>query len=72
MVINPTNYTLTEGSTIISFSAEYLNTLGDGEHELKIVSKKNVAKGSFNVTPGKTGRLGKGPYLNKVYKMPLI
>ena len=37
-VVDSSNYTLTEGSTIITFKESYLKTLSEGEHALKIIS----------------------------------
>lgn len=34
--VDPSNYTVTEGSTIITFSENYLRTLQEGEHIIKV------------------------------------
>lgn len=36
VVVDPSNYTVTEGSTILTFSEEYLKSLSDGEHIVKV------------------------------------
>ena len=35
-IVDPSNYTVTEGSTIITFTAAYLKTLENGEHRIMI------------------------------------
>ena len=47
--IDPANYTLEEGSTIVKLSHNYLNTLDAGGYELTVVSDKMTAKGNFTV-----------------------
>lgn len=54
------NYELTEGSTIVTLKASFLNTLGVGEHKLSVVSDTGTAETTFTVaeaakpTPGQT------------------
>lgn len=54
------NYVLTEGSTIVTLKASFLNTLGVGEHKLSVVSTTGTAETNFTVTeaakpaPGQT------------------
>ena len=48
-VIDENNYIKSEGSTIITLKANYLNTLSNGEHEISIVSNDGIAKTSFAV-----------------------
>lgn len=54
------NYVLTEGSTIVTLKASFLNTLGVGEHKLSVVSSTGTAETTFTVaeaakpTPGQT------------------
>lgn len=54
------NYELTEGSTIVTLKASFLNTLGVGEHRLSVVSSTGTAETTFTVaeaakpTPGQT------------------
>lgn len=47
--VDPENYDLEEGSTIVKFKPDYLKTLGNGKHKVAIVSKNNVVSGNFNV-----------------------
>ena len=46
-VVDPANYTVTEGSTIITLKKEFLATLSAGTHTLSIVSKNGTASASF-------------------------
>lgn len=54
------NYVLTEGSTIVTLKASFLNTLGVGEHMLSVVSTTGTAETTFTVAeaakpaPGQT------------------
>lgn len=43
------NYVLTEGSTIVTLKASFLNTLGVGEHKLSVVSTTGTAETTFTV-----------------------
>ncbi|MCI8669814.1 MAG: starch-binding protein [Lachnospiraceae bacterium] len=36
VVVDPSNYTVTEGSTILTFSEAYLKSLSEGEHVVKV------------------------------------
>ncbi len=54
------NYEFTEGSTIVTLKASFLNTLGVGEHTLSVVSTTGTAETTFTVAeaakpaPGQT------------------
>ena len=48
-VVDSSNYTLTEGSTIITFKESYLKTLSIGEHTLKIISNDGFAIGKITI-----------------------
>lgn len=48
-VVDSSNYTLTEGSTIITFKESYLKTLSEGEHILKIISTDGFVSGKITV-----------------------
>ena len=37
VTVDPVNYTVTEGSTIITFKPEYLKSLSAGNHSLQLV-----------------------------------
>ena len=44
------DYTVKEGSTIVTLKADYLNTLSVGKHTLEIESKNGIAKTEFTIT----------------------
>ncbi len=44
------NYELTEGSTIVTLKASFLNTLGVGEHKLSVVSATGTAETTTTTT----------------------
>jgi len=49
-IVNPDNYTVTEGSTIITLKEDYCKTLSDGKHTIKIISDNgNFATTNFVV-----------------------
>ena len=48
-VIDPANYEVKEGSTIITLKAEYLKTLAEGSHTFAIVWRNGIAGTNFNV-----------------------
>ena len=48
-VVDPSNYTVTEGSTIITFKPEFLKTLPEGSHTFEIVWTDGTASTSFTV-----------------------
>ncbi len=47
--VDPENYTLEEGSTIVKFKTDFLKTLGNGKHKVAIVSENNTVSGNFDV-----------------------
>ena len=47
--IDPSNYTVTEGSTIITLKEDYLKTLEAGNYEISIVSKPGKVSTSFKI-----------------------
>lgn len=53
-VVDPSNYTATSGSTIITFKKEYMDTLSEGTHAITIVFTDGEA--STNVTLAKTSQ----------------
>ena len=48
-VVDPSNYTVTEGSTIVTFTETFFNSLGEGEHTVEIVSEDGSAQASFDI-----------------------
>ena len=49
VTVDSSNYTLTEGSTIVTFKETYLKTLSEGEHALKIISTDGIASGKITI-----------------------
>lgn len=45
--VDSSNYTLTEGSTIVTFKEAYLKSLSAGDHTFKIISSDGVASGKL-------------------------
>lgn len=56
--VDPSSYTLEEGSTIVKLSQDYLKTLGIGNYEISVVSDSKTVKGSFIVTPRELSEYG--------------
>ena len=59
------NYTLTEGSTIVTLSAEYLKTLEAGKYEITVVSESRAASVEFEVVAPELNEYGF--YYNQPY-----
>ena len=49
VIVDPANYTVTEGSTIVEFKPEYLKTLSEGTHTFEMFWKDGSASTSFTV-----------------------
>ena len=49
VTVDPSNYTLEEGSTIVTFPIEYLKTLNVGNYEVTVASESKTVKGGFNI-----------------------
>ena len=54
LIVDSSNYTLTEGSTIITFKEAYLQSLSDGEHTFKIMSTDGFASGKITIKEKET------------------
>ena len=63
--VDPANYTLTEGSTVITFSIDYLQTLDAGAQEVAIVSKTGSPSADFDVIEPEVNE--HGFYYNQPY-----
>jgi hypothetical protein len=48
-LVDPSNYTVTEGSTIVTFKPEYLKTLEEGEHTIEVHFTGGVAIAEVSV-----------------------
>ena len=57
-VVDPSNYTVTEGSTIITFKPEYLKTLSEGSHTFELVWTDGTASTNFTVARNTSGNNG--------------
>lgn len=53
--LDASNYTVKEGSTIVTLNAAYLSTLSVGKHTLSIVSANGTATAEFTITAVQTG-----------------
>ena len=49
VTVDPSNYTLEEGSTIVTFPIDYLKTLNVGNYEVAVASESKTVKGDFTV-----------------------
>lgn len=67
--VDPANYTLEEGSTIVKLSIDYLKTLDIGSHEVAIVSQNKTVKGEFSVAAPEFNNYGF--YYNQPYSANL-
>lgn len=68
VTVDPSNYTLEEGSTIVTFPIEYLNTLNVGGYKVAVVSDSESAKGGFTVVQPEVNKYGfyyNQPYVGK-------
>ena len=54
-IVDPVNYTVTEGSTIIEFKPEYLKTLSEGSHTFEMFWTDGSASTSFTVAKNTSG-----------------
>ena len=48
-VVDSSNYTITEGSTIVTFKESYLKSLSVGDHTLKVVSTDGLTSGILTI-----------------------
>ena len=49
VTVDSSNYTLTEGSTIVTFKETYLKLLSVGDHTFKIISTDGIASGKITI-----------------------
>ena len=67
--VDPSNYTLEEGSTIVTFSIDYLKTFGKGNYEVTVKSESKTVKGEFTVVDPDLNEYGfyyNQPYVTEV------
>ena len=60
VTVDPVNYTVTEGSTIITFKPEYLKSLSSGNHSFELVWTDGTAATNFTVAEN-TDQSAKSP-----------
>ena len=48
-VVDPVNYTVTEGSTIITFTEAYSQLLANGDYQIEVLATDGVASAPFDV-----------------------
>ena len=60
VTVDPVNYTVTEGSTIITFKPEYLKSLSTGNHSFELVWTDGTAATNFTVAEN-TDQSAKSP-----------
>ena len=65
VTVDPSNYTLEEGSTIVTFPIDYLKTLDVGGYEVNVVSDSKTVKGGFSVKAPELSEYGF--YYNQPY-----
>lgn len=65
VTVDPSNYTLEEGSTIVTFPIDYLKTLNVGNYEVAVASDSKTVKGDFTVKAPELNE--NGFYYNQPY-----
>ena len=65
VTVDPSNYTLEEGSTIVTFPIDYLKTLNVGSYEVAVASDSKTVKGGFTVAAPELNEYGF--YYNQPY-----
>lgn len=65
VTVDPSNYTLEEGSTIVTFPIDYLKTLEVGNYEVTVASESKSVKGGFTVAAPELNE--HGFYYNQPY-----
>ena len=69
VTVDPSNYTLEEGSTIVTFPIDYLKTLNVGSYEVTVASESKSVKGGFTVAAPEFNEYGfyyNQPYIGDV------
>ena len=70
VTVDPINYTVTEGSTIITFKPEYLKSLSSGNHSFELVWTDGTAATNFTVAEN-TDQSAKSPKTGEDFSMAL-
>ena len=70
VTVDPVNYTVTEGSTIITFKPEYLKSLSAGKHSFELVWTDGTAATNFTVAEN-ADQSAKSPKTGEDFSMAL-
>ena len=70
VTVDPVNYTVTEGSTIITFKPEYLKSLSTGNHSFELVWTDGTAATNFTVAEN-ADQSAKSPKTGEDFSMAL-
>ena len=70
VTVDPVNYTVTEGSTIITFKPEYLKSLSAGNHSFELVWTDGTAATNFTVAEN-VDQSAKSPKTGEDFSMAL-
>ena len=70
VTVDPVNYAVTEGSTIITFKPEYLKSLSTGNHSFELVWTDGTAATNFTVTEN-ADQSAKSPKTGEDFSMAL-
>jgi hypothetical protein len=70
VTVDPINYTVTEGSTIITFKPEYLKSLSAGNHSFELVWTDGTAATNFTVDEN-ADQSAKSPKTGEDFSMAL-
>ena len=70
VTVDPVNYTVTEGSTIITFKPEYLKSLPAGNHSFELVWTDGTAATNFTVAEN-ADQSAKSPKTGEDFSMTL-
>ena len=70
VTVDPVNYTVTEGSTIITFKPEYLKSLSAGNHSFELVWTDGTAATNFTVAEN-ADQSAKSPKTGENFSMAL-
>ena len=65
VTVDPSNFTIEEGSTIVTLPIDYLKTLNVDNYEISVVSNNKTAKGGFSVVQPELNE--HGFYYNQPY-----
>lgn len=70
--VDPMNYVVKQGSTIVTLNADYVATLSPGEHTIGIVSQSGTATATFTVNATQTDKTTKSPETGNDINMAML